>query len=363
MIRWMKVAAALLSSTALVACWELPPMASKQQGYRGTGMVQIANPRLVAALAPAQVMPEAPPPVPADGPKAKEVYQNVQLLGDLSVAEFARTMVSISNWIAPQEGCAYCHNLLNLAEDSKYTKVVARKMIQMTQHVNVDWKNHVVATGVTCYTCHRGKAVPANLWFKTVSNDQGRYMLGDDGGQNKAATAVGLTSLPYDPFSVYLLDNKTLPDIRVNGTTPLATGNRHSIKQAEHTYSLMMHMATSLGVNCTFCHNANALQSWEGAAPQRVSAWYGIRMVGDLNSTYMTPLTSTFPANRLGPTGDVGKVFCATCHQGVNKPLNGAQMAKDYPALLVKAALVQVAAAPVEGSAPGTNVIPGKAAR
>jgi photosynthetic reaction center cytochrome c subunit len=40
----------------------------------------------------------------------------------------------------------------------------------------------------------------------------------------------------------------------------------------------------------------------------------------------------------LGPGGDVAKVNCSTCHQGVNKPLNGAAMAKDFPALLSKAA-------------------------
>jgi photosynthetic reaction center cytochrome c subunit len=31
--------------------------------------------------------------------------------------------------------------------------------------------------------------------------------------------------------------------------------------------------------------------------------------------------------------GDVLKVNCATCHQGANKPLLGAPMARDYPEL------------------------------
>jgi photosynthetic reaction center cytochrome c subunit len=48
----------------------------------------------------------------------------------------------------------------------------------------------------------------------------------------------------------------------------------------------------------------------------------------------MEPLTKAFPANRLGVTGDVAKVGCATCHQGVNKPLYGANMLKDYLAEL-----------------------------
>jgi len=94
-----------------------------------------------------------------------------------------------------------------------------------------------------------------------------------------------------------------------------------------------MHMSNSLGVNCTFCHNTRAFQSWEEAPPQRVPAWYGIRMVRDINNDYIVPLTKSFPPNRLGPLGDVAKVNCATCHQGVNKPLLGAQMAKYYPEL------------------------------
>jgi photosynthetic reaction center cytochrome c subunit len=56
-------------------------------------------------------------------------------------------------------------------------------------------------------------------------------------------------------------------------------------------------------------------------------------MARNLNNQYLEPLLGTFPAHRLGETGDVGKVYCATCHQGVYKPLYGAKMAKDYPEL------------------------------
>jgi hypothetical protein len=44
-------------------------------------------------------------------------------------------------------------------------------------------------------------------------------------------------------------------------------------------------------------------------------------MSRQLNVDYLVPLTAVFPANRLGPKGDVAKVACGTCHQGVNKPL------------------------------------------
>jgi photosynthetic reaction center cytochrome c subunit len=56
-------------------------------------------------------------------------------------------------------------------------------------------------------------------------------------------------------------------------------------------------------------------------------------MARQVNNDYMVPLTDVFPAKRLGPTGDVAKVNCQTCHQGVYKPYYGASMAKDYPEL------------------------------
>jgi photosynthetic reaction center cytochrome c subunit len=333
----LKGSLVLLAATVLLSACERPPAQSKQWGFRGTGMVQISNPRSVEEAAPLHVAPEAPAPASPDGPRAKAVYQNVQVLGDLSVGEFNRTMVAITSWVAPKEGCAYCHNVANFGEDSKYTKVVARKMVTMTQHLNVDWKQHVAATGVTCYTCHRGNNIPAQVWFQPDPNKKEMLLVGDDAGQNKASKVVGLSSLPYDPFSPYLLNNEAISQIRVNGTQPLPYGNRSSTKQAEHTYSLMVHMSKSLGVNCTFCHNTHSFAAWDGP-PQRVTAYYGIRMAGELNQNHMKPLTSTFPAWRLGPGGDVAKVNCSTCHQGVNKPLNGAAMAKDFPALLSKAA-------------------------
>lgn len=71
----------------------------------------------------------------------------------------------------------------------------------------------------------------------------------------------------------------------------------------------------------------------ERVTPQRVTAWHGIRLVRELNTDFLIPLTSTFPANRLGPHGDAPKVGCATCHKGTFKPLNGVSSLTDYLAL------------------------------
>ena len=111
--RWL--AGAALGMAVLLAGCERLPMDSTQLGYRGTGMVQIDNPRILAAAA--ALRPEIPASTPvasADGPKAKDVFQNVKVLGDLSVGEFTRTMVAMTAWVSPTEGCNYCHAGANL---------------------------------------------------------------------------------------------------------------------------------------------------------------------------------------------------------------------------------------------------------
>ena len=328
--RMVKALGLTLASLVLAGC-ERPIPESVQSGYRGTGMAQIYNARLLEVKTDLNQPPAVIPSPGSEGPKASQVYKNVKVLGNLSVGEFNRLMVSMTNWVAPKEGCAYCHALPNFEDDSKYTKVVARRMVEMTQHINSDWQPHVAQTGVTCYTCHRGEPVPSAIWFKANHQPYGSNFMGDKAGQNEPSPVVNLSSLPNDPFTPFLLGNE---NIRLNGPTALPSGNRQSIKQGEWTYGLMTHMSTALGVNCTYCHNTQSFQNWEISPPQRTTAWHGIRMARDLNLTYMEPLTEVFPAHRKGPLGDVAKMNCATCHQGAYKPLNGAPMAKDFPELL-----------------------------
>jgi photosynthetic reaction center cytochrome c subunit len=316
----------------------------EQLGYRGVGMVLNHDPKTQRAQAPLHAIPEPEPPPeidPANPPiLAKDKYLNIQVLTDLNTQEFSRLMQALTVWVSPEEGCAYCHNPKYLASDEKYPKVVARHMLQMTRNINEGWKKHVGNTGVTCYTCHRGQPVPSGDWFEFIGNEKDQLaMLGHRFGQNHPGIeTVGNTSLPYDPLTIFLKD-KDSPSIRVQGERALAGENRRSVKQSEHTYGLMIYMSQSLGVNCTFCHNTRAAANWEQSSPQRVTAWYGIRMVRDINSTYLHSVGSLLPLYRMNASGDYPKVACATCHKGVGKPLNGISMLNDYPALAVEARL------------------------
>jgi len=336
-------ATCLAFAAVLLAGCERPPVESVQRGYRGLGMEQVYNPRTLAAQAGINTPPPDSPPAPPGGPPSSAVFKNVQVLGDLGVGEFTRLMVSITSWVSPAQGCTYCHVPgEDFSADTLYTKVVARRMLQMNRHLNNEWKSHVADTGVTCFTCHRGNPVPPHLWSAQPPHQQASALLGNDAGQNRAAAAVNLSSLPYDPFTPFLSGSN---EIRVVGGTALPSGNRNSIKHTEFTYGLMMHMSQALGVNCTYCHNSRSFADWDSSTPQRGIAWYGIRMVRDLNANYVDPLAATLPPERRGPLGDTPKVNCTTCHQGAYKPLYGAPTLKNHPALLGPAAAVIPAAA------------------
>jgi photosynthetic reaction center cytochrome c subunit len=324
------LALAAFAFVALVATsFERPPMQSAQRGYRGLGIVQVTNPRIVAAKVAANPLPEAIPAQPPSGTPASSVYQNVQVLKDVDSDEFMRLMGAITAWVSPEQGCAYCHSD-DLAADTLYTKAVARRMLQMTQSINANWKTHVASTGVTCYTCHRGQPVPANIWFTNPGPAHAGGMAADRAGKNAASSVAGFSALPFDPFTPFL---EGKDDIRVVSTTALPQGSRRNIKETESTYGLMMHFSKSLGVNCTYCHNSRSFFDWDQSSPQRATAWYGIRMMRNLNADYLDPLKTQFPSNRLGPVGDGPKVNCLTCHQGVYKPLFGASLAADFPEL------------------------------
>lgn len=328
--------------------------------YRSTSAVQVGNPglgmetvrdnRYLDSLVNANKAPPPLPPASTTGQLSSEAYRNVQVLGHITSGEMTRLMTAMTLWVSPQQGCAYCHapqrdaagkvmlnddgypiaDQNNLHSDELYTKVVGRRMLQMTMHINAGWPSHVKETGVTCYTCHRGNPVPAPIWYDEPPDPHAAGMTGNRAGQNRATLVAGYSSLPSDVYRPFLAGDA---GIRIISTAALPIDNRASIKQAEWTYGLMMHMSNALAVPCTHCHNSRSFGAWDASPPARTQAWYGIRLVRDLNVNYLEPLRATFPPERLGPMGDAPKLNCATCHQGAYRPLLGASMLKDYAVL------------------------------
>jgi photosynthetic reaction center cytochrome c subunit len=301
-----------------------------QRGYRGLGMELVYNPRTLAESVEANIPPEPETPVSDQGPKAGDALQNVQILGDLSVAQFTRLMSAMTKWVSPEAGCNYCHVQGNFASDDIYTKKVSRVMTAMTQKTNQDWQSHVADTGVTCYTCHRGEPIPTEVW----AEDPGPRMPGSvvDTGQNRPTEEVALSSLPADPFTAFLDEDR---DARIIPLTVLPQQGAEyiSVKEAEWTYAIMMHLSTALNANCTYCHNSRSFMSWDQSSPARITAWHAIRNVREINNGFIEATTDILPESGKGPLGDPLKASCATCHRGAYKPLYGASMLKDYPSL------------------------------
>ena len=322
---------------------------SFQTGAPGVGMEVINTTEEVQQRLEANGVPKPLPPASQEGQLAVDAYANVRVLGSVSSGEFTRLMTAMTLWVAPDNGCGYCHaperdakgaivkdedghpvaDAKNMPSDELYTKRVARRMLQMTMRINGEWKQHVKATGVTCYTCHRGNPVPTGIWFDEPDTAT-RYQGIPGPGQDRPSSIAGLAALPRGALRPYLVGDE---NVRVQSTEAMGSENRASIKQTEWTYGLMIHMSNSLGVNCTYCHNSRSLGEWSVSPPTRNAAWFGIRMVRELNNEYLGPLARELPATRLGALGDGPKVGCATCHQGAYKPLLGVSMVGDYPEL------------------------------
>ncbi len=343
-----------------------------QQGPNGVAIAQIQH------KATMKIAAETPPPPyeltaeMREGERAGDVYENVQVLGDISVDEFNYMMASITEWVSPADGslenggCNYCHNPENMASDEVYTKVVARKMLQMTRAINANWTPHFKnnygesseGAGVTCWTCHRGNPVPANVWSSAADDPNTLY--GNKRGQNTPLMQTAWSSLPYASFASYFAGDG---NVRVIPKTAYPSDHEASIPATEMTYALMMHQSQSLGVNCTFCHNSQNFGKWDDSRAQRVNAWYGPRMIRDINNNYITDLGDVWPANgqgiygnRRGPEGDPLKVNCATCHNGINRPLGGTKMLRDYPALKGAHSMVNMPTPPAGASPAGATM-------
>ena len=336
------VGGAVFVAAMLVVFGQPYATASLQTGPRGTGM---SVPEFVSQVTQADPTIEdyytEGPYVPEGGePLAKDLYENVQVLGELTEDNFNRLMNAMTSWVSPDGGCAYCHgegDLETYGEDTLYTKVVARRMIEMTQNINDGWYDHVNANkevGVTCYTCHRGQNVPSEIWFEVspVSDK----MAGWSAVQNQVTPLSQSTSLPSDALETFLLDYGVIGvhdlESRVEGSP--AEEGFPSIQDTERTYALMNYIDNALGVNCLFCHNSRAFYDGAEVTPQWGTANLGIAMVQELNNDYLVPLQDFYPEERLGPIhGDAPKAACKTCHKGYQQPMQGLNVIADWPEL------------------------------
>ena len=94
---------------------------------------------------------------------AKEVFKNLQMLGDLPAARLLRTMQGFTRAVGV--ACTKCHVAGQWDSDEKDDKGVTRDMMKMTRAINEDYLKKIAALAedkpnVNCNTCHRGQAKP-----------------------------------------------------------------------------------------------------------------------------------------------------------------------------------------------------------
>ena len=333
-----------------VPTWERPPI-SQEVGYRGVNMVQFTRPW---EKHPLDVLPQ-PIPVAATFQVPSGGFKNVQVLKGLAPAEFMRLQYALTEWVAPHQGCGFCHAGDDFASDANPRKLVARRMLQMTQYINADWKSHVGEVGVTCFTCHRGEPMPPKAWF--IDEPMPRAGILGAPSEFKETAHTVRDFFPNAGWDEYYLQNNP---IHVSSRTVTPTGDISSFSEATRIYEMMMQMSDGIGVNCTYCHNSAAFEDWRGSPPARWTALYGFRMTQLLNQRYVYALRNVMPQARGGPNPTTspttppremqtldgnGLVNCTTCHIGGPKPMNGANLLSGFPEL-ANAPPAQVAALP-----------------
>ncbi|HYE57618.1 MAG TPA: photosynthetic reaction center cytochrome c subunit family protein [Rhodothermales bacterium] len=96
---------------------------------------------------------------------AREVFQNVRLLGDVPAGRLVRIM-DMGYGRSLGVSCEHCHDPASWTSDEKQAKTAARGMIEMVGRINRELLPTVEGLRgqrptVNCTTCHRGQVTPA----------------------------------------------------------------------------------------------------------------------------------------------------------------------------------------------------------
>ena len=217
--------------------------------------------------------PTAPqPPAPTLKPLlAEDVYQHVEIFKGKPATVLLPAMNALRGLLGVE--CTHCHTQFDWANDGKPTKMKARQHFQMIRFINHDY--FADKNAASCWTCHRGQAVPAAFPRDPVAIERaGRLMNIPAQSADKPAEQVfkNIQSLKGVPA----------------GRFPL----------------IMTLFTTSLGVDCKHCHADDSYASDDKSEKEKARQMLGMVSKGILREFY----------------GGSGPVGCYTCHQGRVKP-------------------------------------------
>jgi photosynthetic reaction center cytochrome c subunit len=137
--------------------------------FSGISLSVIAALAVARAQTPPPQSGSTPPPAGTanaaqqpshSGPRlAEEQFKNIQVLKGIPADQLIPAMQFIAASLGVE--CDYCHNREKMDSDEKKPKKIARGM--MTMMFNIDKTNFEGRLEVTCYSCHRGVAMPVGI--------------------------------------------------------------------------------------------------------------------------------------------------------------------------------------------------------
>src|SRR5271163_521625 len=153
---------------------------------------------LSVVLAFAGLRAQSPAQTPAVGapavPLAEQQYKNIQTLKGVPADQIIPAMQFISASLGVE--CEYCHVRGANEKDDKKPKLRARQMIAMMMDINEgNFKGH---REVTCYSCHRGAAVPVGT--PTVATEDSKPELRAVNAANEEKPAVPSANQILDKY-------------------------------------------------------------------------------------------------------------------------------------------------------------------
>src|SRR3954462_14338613 len=98
----------------------------------------------------------------SSGVALADTFKNLQVLPKTMTKDDIKPIMRAQSKALGVE-CDYCHDVPDMASDKNDKKLVARKMIQMTNDINDKWLKGMKDADknkVTCSTCHQGHETP-----------------------------------------------------------------------------------------------------------------------------------------------------------------------------------------------------------
>jgi hypothetical protein len=197
-----------------------------------------------------------------------DVYQNIKVLHgpadrmDAVMKEFNAAL---------GVNCEYCHVEKQWSKDVP-AKEKARKMVELSNSINELFPKNET----TCWTCHRGHAVPETLAALTPES-------------REAAQAIRLVGLTDEQAKLPV--EKVFKNLKVFGGFP-----------AENLPFAMAYYTKALGVGCKFCH----VEPFAKDTSNKLAARTMIEMVESIGSTYYKDARNP--------------IRCWTCHREEHIP-------------------------------------------